>query len=243
MGTPYFCVLALTVLIAFGVSSVEETQPSAEQEQRPSKRATSMKLYPVDESSSDPPFAQFKARLLEEIQRRNLKFILSTAHPEIFLGSPEDFPNPMESLKSFFQASSFETDMWGELDLMLRLGVVRTRGGFCAPYVYRKFPQELDPFEYLVITSTDVKVRAEAKSTAPVIETLSYDIVRLESIGYIEPEETIGGERHPWWRIVTPSGKTGHVWGKYARRPIDLEVCFKKIDGQWMMASLVAHSD
>jgi hypothetical protein len=235
------------ILLAVGCS--EAPQPDSHRSAAPASPALSekgapvLKLYPVDESHLDPSFVDFKARLLQAVERRDLDFILRIAHSSIALGSPEDFPNPRESLRRLFQPTRYESGMWQELRQMLLLGAVQTEGEFCAPYIHAKFPRELDPFEYLVITGENVRVRAEPSLTAEAIDTLSYDIVKLDSIGYTEPVETIAGERHRWWRVLTPSGRTGHIWGKYARQPIDYEVCFKKIEGKWMMTSLVSYSD
>jgi hypothetical protein len=199
------------------------------------------KLYPLDESNLDPSFVDFRTKLAEAIQRRDLEFVLKIAHPEITLGSPEDFPNPQDSLKKMFGPAKYETDMWRELRDMISLGAVRTYGKFCAPYLYTRFPEELDPFEYLVITEENVRVRAEPKSTAPVVARLSYDIVKRRWQGYSAVYESINGEEYPWWRIETPSGRIGYVWGRYARSPLDYEVCFEKVNGRWMMTSLVGH--
>jgi len=186
------------------------------------------KLYPIDESHLDPSFAEFKARLLEAVQRRDLDFLLSIAHPKIDLGYERSSP---ASLKR-----NWEPRDWQELRHMLSLGAARNSSGFCAPYVSIKFPDERNAFESVVITGSDVPVMAEPNSTAPIIDRLSYDIVRYLSRGR-GAWDTIEGERYHWWRIETPSGETGYVWGKYARRPIDMGVCFAKTDGQWLMTS------
>ena len=186
------------------------------------------KLYPIDESHLDPSFAEFKTRLLEAVERRDLDFLLSIVHPKIYLdyegGSPE-------RLKQNWGGEM----NWQELRDMLSLGAVRSSYGFCAPYVPRKFPDELNAFESVVITGSDVPVRAEPNSTAAVIDHLSYDIVSDFSRG--ASWDTIEGERYHWWHIETPSGEVGYVWGKYARRPMSFEVCFDKTDGQWLMTS------
>jgi hypothetical protein len=187
------------------------------------------KLYPIDESHLDPSFAEFKTRLLEAVERRDLDFLLSIVHPKIYLGYERGSP---ETLKRVWEARD-----WQELRHMLSLGAVRSSYGFCAPYVSTKFPDELDALKSVVITDSDVPVRAEPNSTAPIIDRLSYDIVSHLSRGRGASWDTIEGEEYQWWRIETPSGEAGYVWGKYARRPIDMWVCFDKSDGHWLMTS------
>ena len=96
---------------------------------------------------------------------------------------------------------------------------------------------DLNVFESVVITGSHVPIIAEPNSTAAVIDWLSYDIVKRMDLGQRVVWETIKGEEYQWWRIQTPAGEIGYVWGKYARRPIDMWVCFDKSDGQWMMTS------
>jgi hypothetical protein len=158
-----------------------------------------------------------------------LDFLLSIVHPKIYLGYERGSP---ETLKRVWEARD-----WQELRHMLSLGAVRSSYGFCAPYVSTKFPDELDALKSVVITDSNVPVRAEPNSTAPIIDRLSYDIVSHLSRGRGASWDTIEGEEYQWWRIETPSGEAGYVWGKYARRPIDMWVCFDKSDGHWLMTS------
>ena len=199
------------------------------------------KLYPVDESHLDPSFAEFKARLLEAVERQDLDFLVSIAHPELRLSIE---PNPnisgQENLQRLW-ASMREVDKtqrWQELRDMLSLGAVQSGSGFCAPYATVKFPNLTHAIEYLAITASDVPIRAEPKSIAPVIDHLSYDIVKYLWRGRgAVVWDTVDGELYPWYRIETPSGETGYAWGKYVAGWLDTTVCFHKTDGQWLMTS------
>jgi len=153
-----------------------------------------------------------------------------------------DDPNVIgqERLRSLFEEVREEdsTRMWQELRDMLSLGVRHSDPDFCAPYAYITFPRELSYIDHLVITGSNVPIRAEPNATAPIIDHLSYDIVTYLWRGRgAVVWDTIGGERDHWLRIRTPSGETGYVWGKEAWRPVDSHVCFHKTDGQWMMRS------
>ena len=200
------------------------------------------RLDPVDESHLDPSFVEFKARLLEAVERQDLDFLVSIAHPTLRL-SIDDDPNVsgQERLQNFLEGLREEdrTRMWQELRDMLSQGAVRrSNSDFCAPYAYTTFPpdHELSYIDYLVITGSNVPIRAEPNSTAPIIDHLSYDIVKYLWRGWAgKGWDTIGGELYQWLRIETPSGETGYVWGKEAWGPADTHVCFHETDGQWMM--------
>ena len=145
------------------------------------------KLYPVDESHLDPSFAEFKARLLEVVERQDLDFLLSIAHPNIVLSIEG---GSREWLQSNWRIFNINRQAWQDLRDMLLLGAVRSDSHFCAPYVSTNFPHELWGF-YVVITASDVPIREEPNSTAPIIDHLSYDIVQRVERGQRSVWETI----------------------------------------------------
>lgn len=212
------------------------TSPKVELQQ---EKAAGRKIYPVDESHLDPSFAEFKARLLEAVERQDLDFLVSIAHPNIRLsiegGSREELQKDWEIFNDNYSGRA-----WQDLRDMLSLGAVRNGSRFCAPYLYTTFPNDLEILRYVVITGSDVPIRAEAESTAPIIGHYSYDIVKYLWRGRgASVWDTIEGEKYQWLRIETPAGETGYVWGKQARRPTEETVCFRKVDGQWMMTSWI----
>ncbi len=196
------------------------------------------KIYPVDESHLDPSFAEFKAQLLDAVERQDLEYLLSIIHPDIRLSSEG---GSREWLQSNWRIFNTNRQAWQDLRDMLLLGAVQSDSRFCAPYVSSNFPDELWGF-YVVITASDVPIREEPNSTAPIIDHLSYDIVQRVERGGRSVWDTIEGERYRWRRIETPSGEIGYVWGKYARDPRSYKVCFAKVDGEWMMTRWHARS-
>ena len=215
--------LCLTAIIsvALGTGLAQETAPR--------------KLYPVDDSHLDSSFVEFKARLLEAVERQDLDFLVSIAHPNIYLGNEVGSP---ESLRRNWKAKNYGGAAWQELRDALKLGAVRQSDShLCAPYAPVKFPNIPYAIDYLAITASDAPIREEPKSTAPIIDHLSYDIVQRVERGQRSVWETIEGERYRWRRIETPSGEIGYVWGKYVAGWLDTTVCFTKTDGQWLMWS------
>jgi hypothetical protein len=76
---------------------------------------------------------------------------------------------------------------------------------FWASYVFSAFPDRLDLFEHLAITAKQVEVRVWPSMSAPVMATLSYEVVKLAEVKP-EVEETPEGPRR-WLKIITPQGK------------------------------------
>lgn len=150
-----------------------------------------------------------------------------------------------QALASFDEDA--EVNLWLELRDALVLGAKRVEldypgapkaPQFCAPAMADQVFKSIEA-GMLVITAKDVHVHAEPKSSSPVIDTLSHDIVKMGPLGSrrYSPEE-IGGETYPWLRIVTPSAEIGYAYGKHVREWQDYEACFRKLKGKWLLISL-----
>lgn len=206
------------------------------------------KLYPVDESHLDPSFAEFKVQLTEAVEKRDLEFLRGAMADRVGL-SPWEGSTREQALASFNDEAA-EVDLWRELRDALALGATRVEldqdnplvpkgPRFCAPYVSATFPGLAVNEGMEAITGENVSVHAQPKSSSPVIDTLSYDIVKMGPVGSRRyPPEEIQGEIYRWKRIVTPSGQTGYVYGKYIRHKWGYKACFRKIEGKWMLISL-----
>jgi hypothetical protein len=217
-------VATVIILLAFGTGFAQE----------PAGR----KLYPVDESHLDPSFAEFKTQLMEAIEKRDLEFLRGALADEVSLAPGAR--STREVALASFDNEDREVDLWRELRDALRLGVAWEQLRFCAPSVATKM-ENLPGIAYiLVITGKEVSVHAEPKSSSTVIDTLSYDVVKIGPSGYlsISPEE-IDGETYPWYQIVTPSGNVGYVYAKYVRYWLDYHACFRKVDGRWGLVTLL----
>ncbi len=203
------------------------------------------KLYPLDQSHLDPSFAEFKAQLLEAIQKRNLEFLRGAMADHVSLAPGGSVTR--ERALAAFDAEDAEVDLWRELRDVLLLGATRVEidypgvpkwPRFCAPSVTTRMPNRIEMVDMLVITGKEVLVHTRARSSSPVIDTLSYDVVTIATRGRGISPEKIEGETYGWDQIVTPSGKVGYVYGKYARHWLDYRACFSKVNGKWLLVSL-----
>ncbi len=231
-----FCVLF------FGVSCM--ANPSAGSKPRgaeptlaPQAIETSQKLYPVDESHLDPSFVEFKGQLLEAISKRDREFLRNALADEVTL-APGSRSTREQALLAFDDEDA-EVDLWRELRDALQLGAAWEQLRFCAPSVATQLENLPGTHFLLVITSEEVSVHAQPKSSSTIIDTLSYDVVKIGPSGNrgLSPEE-IDGETYPWYQIVTPSGKVGYVYAKYVRYWLDYHACFRKVDGKWVLITL-----
>jgi len=204
-----------------------------------------IKLYPVDEAPDDPSFAQFRGRLLEAVSKHDSNFVLGILDPEIINSS--DGERGENGFRHLWKLDEPESRLWQTLTTLLSMGgSFRENGGnreFCAPYVTSKWstvvsqlPKGADPLDYQVIIDKNVPVRSEPVPTAPVVATLTYDVVKLSANGSVTHSEN----GNSWLKISTPAGKQGFVPDDYVRSPTDYQACFKKTGSRWLMIELAA---
>jgi len=203
--------------------------------------AQGRKLYPADEASKDPSFKTFRDKLVAAVRRHDPKFILNILDPDVEndLGGGR---GAKQFEKKWQPVDRPDSELWNVLREALSLGgtFMTSEGqtGFCAPYVYTRWPHEFDAFKYEVIIKEKVEVRQQPSSTGPVIATLSYDIVKVDR------EHSVPDKTRPdiylWVKVATPNGTEGYVPGDSLRSPIDYRACFKKVKGKWRMTALIA---
>ena len=202
--------------------------------------AQDRKLYPADKAAQDATFAKFRQTLRAAVKRRDKDFVLSVLDPQIKNSFGGD--GGIEEFKKMWKLDQPDSRLWGELETILSMGgsfgTVDGKRNFIAPYVTSMWPGDLDSFEYVAVTGKDVRVRANPGLKAPVVATLSYDIVKVSSQTVAELERQVDG--HTWRKIIAPGGKTGYVAEKFVRSPVDYRAYFERKNGRWVLAALIA---
>lgn len=204
--------------------------------------AQNLKLYPVDQASQDRSFKVFRDRLLTAARKKDKEFILSILDPNIELSFGGH--KGVKDFKEMWKIDEPKSQFWDELTTILRMGgAFKTTGGrkeFVAPYVTSQWPDDpmLDAFEYVAVIGTNVRLRSAPGTKSPVVESLSYDIVKTNRTHpYENPVQKDGFN---WIRLIAPSGKQGFVADKYVRSPIAYRAYFRKIKGSWRMTAFIA---
>lgn len=204
--------------------------------------AAPRKLQPVDEAKKDASLLRFRAQLQAAIARHDVAALRSSTDPDIRHSFGAD--GGRQSFLARFgmegaaSGQSQPSQLWTELGRVLSLGgALVSPTEFCAPYVFARFPEDLDAFAHVVVTAVAAPVRAQPAEDAPVLETLRYDIVRRDEKG---GAPTPAGTRAEWVRVLTPTGKSGYLHDRDLRSPTDYRACFHKDAGQWLLTTFVA---
>lgn len=204
-----------------------------------------VEIRPVDQAGDDPSLSAFKARLLEIIKNKDVEGLLSVVAPDI----KNDFGgnDGIEAFKEKWTLDSnpANSELWTILGDILDLGGVfldEDRNIFVAPYVYALYSDiDLDPFSHLVVTGEGVNVRAAPAVDSPVLDSVSYQVVRqLPTYGEELPEIELDGRTYRWAKVQLPSGTVGYMVDRYLWSPVGYRLAFSKTGDDWRLIFLVA---
>jgi hypothetical protein len=191
-------------------------------------------LLPVDQAESDPSFAAFRAELLATIERKDVaavKRVLAADIKASFGGE-----TGIADFHAMWRINEADSELWAELGTVLRLGGSFDREGrFIAPYVFSRFPRDLEAMESLVVIGRGVALRAEPKAHGALLARLTYEIVTAAP-----PDGPEVADRKAWVKVIAANGHMGYVAATLIRSPIDYRAGFAKRNGEWRMIFFVA---
>lgn len=204
--------------------------------------ATPIKLTPAEESIRDPELARTLRELLLITGRKDKAALLSYIDPTIrcsFGGcaGPQQFSTFWKLDKDPARSA-----VWGVLEDMLLLGGAYDSQGsgiYYVPYVFARFPESRDAFEYMAVTGKDVQLRTAPKLDASVVTTLSYDIVKRLNVAKL-PSQTLNGRSYPWLKVQLDDGRSGYVLSRYAYSPVAYRIGLSKKTTGWKIDFFVA---
>lgn len=185
---------------------------------------------PVDEGARDSSWSAFREQLMDIVERKDAKALLSHVDEKIQFSFGES-----PGIRGFERAWGLadrpeESGLWRELGAVLRLGGSFSGGAFIAPYVFSLWPDAFDAFEHVAVVASRLRIRAAPSLDAPVLGFASYEIL----------QRRFGVPEAPGWvAVVRPDGGTGYVAATYVRSPLDYRAIFHKKDG-WKMQVFVA---
>ena len=187
-------------------------------------------LLPVDEASKRPDFFSFRARLLRTIARHDTAALLAAVHPQIRNSFGDD--GSIRAFREMWKLGAPRSEIWDALGTVLALGgSFQDEHTFVAPYVFSRWPNQLDAFEHVAVIGADVRVRSRADARATTSASVSFAI--LPVAGSVTRQDG-------WTAVRLEDGRVGYVASEYVRSPIDYRATFRFENRQWRLVSLVA---
>jgi hypothetical protein len=195
------------------------------------------KLLPSDEAVRNPELFAFRARLQAAVARHDTTALLEVVDPNIKIGFGGN--DGIEAFKNEWKLQEGgNSPLWDELGLVLALGgSFRDANNFVAPYVFSRWPENLDSFEHVAVLGSNVRVRAEPRPDGRVLAALSFDIVPLSSTGRsrLTPEQM-----REWTAVKLRDGRTGYIASRYVRSSVGYRAFLTRQDGRWRLTLFVA---
>jgi len=186
-------------------------------------------LTPVDEAAIQPDFFSFRAQLAAAVARRDAAAVLAAVDEQVRTGFGGD--DGRAAFERQWLPDRPDSRLWEALGAVLALGGSFTGAQqFSAPYVYSRWPEDLDAFEHVAVIASDVRLRAAPRAEAAVIGRASFVVLELAG-----PATADG-----WFPVRTPDGRAGYVAHALARSPLDYRAIFERRDGRWQLVAFVS---
>jgi len=199
--------------------------------------AQEKRLEPVDEAGRDPSWVSFRNRLLNAVETRDRKYIMSILAPDV--RSSLTAPRGAAEFRKQWDVDGENSPLWPALRSALFLGsayVEREKGRreLCAPYLIAKWPPELDPFLSGAAIARDVLVKAEPSSHSATLQVLSYDVATV--LDWEVPDKAPETKQR-WVKVKVKNGE-GYVPEEQIRSPVEHAACFVRTEAGWQMTGL-----
>lgn len=192
------------------------------------------KLFPINETSKNISFSQFKSDLLTAISSQDQLFILSILDSNILNSFGGD--GGIEEFKSLWKIDNSSSQFWSIFKSTFDLGGFFSvdKLEFTFPYLTMAFPEELDSFTYGVIITDSAKVFRSTNENSN-FHTTNYTI--LEKLEWSE----IGLDKDATYiPVVIGIYRYGFVKKRDFRSPIDYRGRFIFKENSWKLKSFVA---
>jgi hypothetical protein len=201
--------------------------------------AAPRKLMPADEGAADATWVQFRAWLLEALQRGDRKALASIVDPNIL--NPLEAPRGIEIFRKIWDLGGKDERLMRELPVVMQLGSVwyQPKKGarlLCAPYVPIKWPlDDVDPYNSGAITVKDALVKDGPSHAAKTLGNLNFDIVPVRDWEVADKDERLQQR----WVKIRHAGRDAYVPEEHIRSAVEYRACFAKTGAGWRMMEYV----
>jgi len=223
------CTLLLAVLPA--VSTLAQQKPAAQSQDGV--------FASRDEAAGDQSWTRFRDRLLEAVQQRDKKFVLSLVDRNVRNGIGQ--PNGREEFIRQWEPDAEDSPLWRELPRALHLGAAyysheKMPRSLCAPYVLPRWPKNTDPHGNGAITARETALRAAPSGSADILASLGQSIVRVIDWEIADSDTDIKQK----WVKINANERDGFIPEEHIRSPLEHLACFRKGEAGWRLTSFLA---
>ena len=191
-------------------------------------------LRPEDESTRDKSLQALLGTMRSIARRKDSKALGALMAPDFKVEF--DVGKGPEVFRRHWESETSTSAVWPMLDRLLSLGgTFYSNSLFAVPYVYTRFPYDLDRLSHVVATG-DVPVYAESNLASARVGMLKHAIVPLATP--LTPPAMLC--QQPFVAVQHPELGLRYVAGTDVYSPVGHRAFFEKRQGQWRWLSLAA---
>ncbi len=191
---------------------------------------------PRDECSELDGGAPFLAALGAAVEMRDTDLLIALAANDVKLGFGGE--DGAANLRTSLDAE--DSVLWDALARMMELGCAANEtGGMTIPYYFAQ-TSNLDPFEAMIVTGTEVPLHSAPEGDAANIANLSW-----REVAVIPAEGTQAAPDTGWTHVRVPAQgetpeMTGYIRSDNLRSMIDYRLLASSRNGRWRITALLA---
>jgi len=197
-------------------------------------RADLRSLLPADQSARDKSLQALLGRMRTIVRHKDTRALCALMAMDFKVEF--DIGKGPEAFRHQWNPEAPDSAVWPVLDRLLALGgTFYSDSLFALPYVYTRFPLDLDRLSYVVATG-EVPVHADSNRAGPRVAVLKDAIVPLMT-PLMPPAMLV---QRPSVAVLHPERGLCYVAGSDVYSPAGHRVFFEKRQGRWRWLSLAA---
>jgi hypothetical protein len=192
------------------------------------------RFEPHDEANAS--FRAFRERTLAALARRDTAYLHSIVAPEIRTSFGDG--GGLGDFKEMWKTSEASSPVWETLRRVLEMGGKQTSDSmFTAPYVYAFWPDSIDAFSHIAVTTSNASVHALPNTGSPTLGSVRHSILRAVEWTNV-PGDAVPSDTS-WVKVEWGDG-SGWLRVADAWSPVSWRAMFARRGERWLLVLFVA---
>ena len=184
---------------------------------------------PRDECGKLPGFPAFRDAVFAAAAKRDAEALVALADPAVRL----DFGGGAGRDELRKRLADLKAPLWSEIAALASLGCADDGTVATLPAIFSRVPDDVDPGRTMLVTGSDVPLRARPSPSASEVRKLDWALVMLKGEGF-DPAARYA-------QVDAADGSTGFVATAKLRSILDYRlVADKDADGAYRITALIA---
>ena len=232
-----FCVLACALACVSGEAGggADSARDSVPESVSVPIDSSAPRLEPRDDANAS--FKEFRERTLAALSRKDTAYLHNIVAPEIRTNFGDG--GGLSDFKQMWKTSDPSSLVWVTLRRVLEMGGKHESDSmFTAPYVFAFWPDSIDAFSHIAVTTANASVHARPDAGSPTLGSASHSILRAVEWTNI-PGDAVPSDTS-WVRVEWGDRRSGWLRVADAWSPVSWRAMFARRGERWVMVLFVA---